>query len=136
MRLKAFIDEENCIGCMKCIRICPTDAIVGAKRMLHTVLPDLCTACESCVQVCPTDCISLSIKGKIMTAEKEKQLTEKKQNRLRLFSFSDRVMQINDQPISSELKTSPTDQVPKNELDRKQQIAEMIARVQLKKIQK
>lgn len=55
----AFIDEPNCIGCALCLKVCPTDAIVGMSGQLHTVLPGDCTGCEKCLPVCPTDCITL-----------------------------------------------------------------------------
>ncbi len=55
----AFIDEERCIGCAKCLPPCPVDAIVGAARRMHTVLAETCTGCELCVAPCPVDCISM-----------------------------------------------------------------------------
>lgn len=55
----AFIDEKNCIGCTKCNKVCPVDAIVGSKKTIHTVIRDFCTGCELCLPVCPTNCISL-----------------------------------------------------------------------------
>jgi electron transport complex protein RnfB len=55
----ALIDEERCIGCTKCLPPCPTDAIVGAPRLMHTVVAELCTGCELCVAPCPVDCISM-----------------------------------------------------------------------------
>ena len=55
----AFIDEERCIGCTRCLPPCPTDAIVGAPRLMHTVVAELCTGCELCVAPCPVDCISM-----------------------------------------------------------------------------
>jgi len=55
----ALIDEEVCIGCTKCIQACPVDAIVGAAKMMHTVLVDECTGCELCIPPCPVDCITL-----------------------------------------------------------------------------
>jgi electron transport complex protein RnfB len=55
----AFIDEEVCIGCTKCIQACPVDAIVGASKLMHTVIADLCTGCELCVAPCPVDCIDM-----------------------------------------------------------------------------
>jgi electron transport complex protein RnfB len=55
----AFIDEQRCIGCTKCLPPCPTDAIVGAPRLMHTVIAELCTGCELCVAPCPVDCISM-----------------------------------------------------------------------------
>ena len=55
----AFIDENMCIGCTKCIQACPVDAIIGTNKFMHTIIPDLCTGCELCVAPCPTDCISM-----------------------------------------------------------------------------
>ncbi len=55
----AFIDEETCIGCAKCLPPCPTDAIVGAGKYLHQVVPALCTGCELCIAPCPVDCITM-----------------------------------------------------------------------------
>ncbi|MCU0975875.1 MAG: RnfABCDGE type electron transport complex subunit B [Steroidobacteraceae bacterium] len=57
--LVAVIDEPECIGCAKCIDACPTDAIVGARKWLHAVLPEDCSGCELCVPACPVDCIRL-----------------------------------------------------------------------------
>jgi electron transport complex protein RnfB len=55
----AWIDEERCIGCARCLAPCPVDAIVGAPKYLHTVLSDRCTGCELCLPPCPVDCIEL-----------------------------------------------------------------------------
>jgi len=55
----AFIDEPNCIGCALCLKVCPTDAILGAAQRLHMVIAADCTGCEKCLPVCPTDCITL-----------------------------------------------------------------------------
>jgi Na+-translocating ferredoxin:NAD+ oxidoreductase subunit B len=57
--LLAVIDEERCIGCVKCLPPCPVDAIVGARKQMHTVIAALCTGCELCVAPCPVDCISM-----------------------------------------------------------------------------
>jgi len=58
-KLIAFIREDECIGCTKCIQACPVDAIMGATRQMHTVITDECTGCELCVAPCPTDCIDM-----------------------------------------------------------------------------
>lgn len=55
----AFIHEDMCIGCTKCIQACPVDAIIGTNKSVHTVIPNLCTGCELCVAPCPTDCITM-----------------------------------------------------------------------------
>ncbi|RZT42594.1 electron transport complex subunit RsxB [Cupriavidus agavae] len=58
-RAVARIDESLCIGCTLCIQACPVDAIVGAAKQMHTVLPDWCTGCDLCVAPCPVDCIAM-----------------------------------------------------------------------------
>lgn len=55
----AYIREEECIGCTKCIQACPVDAIVGAPKLMHTVIIDECTGCDLCVAPCPVDCIDM-----------------------------------------------------------------------------
>ena len=51
------IREEECIGCTKCIRACPVDAIAGAAKLMHTVIASDCTGCDLCIPVCPATCI-------------------------------------------------------------------------------
>jgi len=61
----AIIDEAWCIGCTLCIKACPTDAILGANKLMHTVIEPWCTGCELCIPVCPVDCIQLeNVSGK------------------------------------------------------------------------
>ncbi|MFQ5658848.1 MAG: electron transport complex subunit RsxB [Gammaproteobacteria bacterium] len=55
----AVIDEQACIGCVKCIRACPVDAIIGAPKQMHTVVAGFCTGCELCIEPCPVDCITM-----------------------------------------------------------------------------
>lgn len=53
----AFIVEDWCIGCTKCIKACPVDAIIGSNQKMHTIIADECTGCELCVDPCPVNCI-------------------------------------------------------------------------------
>jgi electron transport complex protein RnfB len=55
----AHVHENLCIGCTKCFKRCPTDAILGGPRMIHAVFPDACTGCAKCFEVCPTECIEM-----------------------------------------------------------------------------
>jgi len=58
-RRVAIIDEARCIGCTLCIQACPVDAIVGAAKLMHTVVTELCSGCDLCVPPCPVDCIDM-----------------------------------------------------------------------------
>jgi len=55
----AVIDEAWCIGCTLCIKACPTDAILGSNKVMHTVIEAVCTGCDLCLPVCPVDCIEM-----------------------------------------------------------------------------
>ena len=68
----AFIVEQDCIGCAKCLPACPVDAILGAAKFMHTVIVDECTGCELCIAPCPVDCIIMQ-----PLAEQEISKTEK-----------------------------------------------------------
>ncbi|WP_245549361.1 RnfABCDGE type electron transport complex subunit B [Methylomicrobium album] len=58
-RTVAMIVEEDCIGCVKCLAVCPVDAILGAAKQMHTVIATECTGCELCIAPCPVDCIEM-----------------------------------------------------------------------------
>ncbi|MGD8357596.1 MAG: electron transport complex subunit RsxB [Lysobacterales bacterium] len=58
-RTVALIDEQTCIGCTLCIQACPVDAIVGAPKLMHTVIAAECTGCDLCLPPCPVDCIEM-----------------------------------------------------------------------------
>ncbi len=55
----AMIIEAECIGCAKCLKACPTDAIIGANKFMHSVIAELCTGCDLCIPPCPVDCIEM-----------------------------------------------------------------------------
>ncbi len=55
----AYIKESLCTGCTRCFKVCPTDAIVGANKQIHSVIGSACTGCGKCKDACPEDCISL-----------------------------------------------------------------------------
>jgi electron transport complex protein RnfB len=56
----ATIAEEICIGCCRCIKECPTDAIVGAAKQIHAVMREACTGCGNCVDRCPTEAVKMA----------------------------------------------------------------------------
>lgn len=53
----AHVREATCIGCTRCFKVCPTDAIVGAPKQIHAVIREACTGCKACIDVCPTECL-------------------------------------------------------------------------------
>lgn len=55
----AVVAEELCIGCCRCARVCPTDAIVGAAKQIHNILREACTGCGNCIEKCPTEALVL-----------------------------------------------------------------------------
>ena len=87
-RKVAFILEEECIGCTKCLPPCPVDAILGANKQMHTVIADECTGCELCIAPCPVDCIIMKDIDSDSTwnqsmADHAKQRFQNKQRRLK-----------------------------------------------------
>lgn len=81
----AYIREAECIGCTKCIQACPVDAIVGAAKLMHTVIADECTGCDLCVAPCPVDCIEMrpSLVGGLAANERERHARDLKRDRAR-----------------------------------------------------
>ena len=73
----ALIDESRCIGCTLCIDACPVDAIVGAAKRMHTVLPTLCTGCALCIPPCPVDCIAMVPAGRVWGREDARAARER-----------------------------------------------------------
>lgn len=83
----AVIDETRCIGCYKCVLVCPVDAILGAPKFLHVVIDEDCSGCDLCLPPCPVDCISLEVRPAALTpaaamAERWRTLHERRKVRL------------------------------------------------------
>jgi electron transport complex protein RnfB len=118
------IRENECIGCTKCIAVCPVDAIIGSAKHMHSIIQIECTGCELCIPACPVDCIDLHVE------QEEKTLLEKKEksNRARM-RYQAREKRIT---LEKNLKQKMIEQ--KNIAANKQKyIADAIARVKLKK---
>lgn len=76
------IDENACIGCTKCIAACPVDAIIGASKMMHTVIKEECIGCNLCIPPCPVDCIQI-IPYQFSESEEKKTLRTKQRAKFR-----------------------------------------------------
>src|SRR5487761_532316 len=86
--LVALIDEAACIGCAKCLPACPVDAIIGARKQMHTVIAALCTGCELCIAPCPVDCISMVPRTTLADAP---AAPEAQANRERFLAHNERI---------------------------------------------
>jgi electron transport complex protein RnfB len=84
----ALIDEATCIGCAKCLPPCPVDAIVGARKQMHTVIAALCTGCELCIAPCPVDCISMIRRDSLANAP---AAPDARANRERFLAHNERI---------------------------------------------
>ena len=54
---KFTIDTDLCKGCTLCAKKCPTDAIMGAPKSPHYIIPDKCIGCGTCAEVCRFDAV-------------------------------------------------------------------------------
>lgn len=119
-RTVAFIDEAWCIGCTLCIKACPTDAIVGSNKRMHTVIEPYCTGCELCIPVCPVDCIQLEITSGAATgwaawsaplAEQARVRYQQRRQRMPLEDAEDEPVEAMGQPAAdpTDIKISSAD---------------------------
>jgi len=79
----AWIDEPACIGCARCLDDCPTDAIVGSRKRVHTVIAADCTGCELCLPSCPVDCIHMVAAPGLPEAVLPAKAVDERANRFR-----------------------------------------------------
>lgn len=123
----AVIREQECIGCTKCIQVCPVDAIIGSAKQMHTVITDACNGCELCLPACPVDCIDtikhpkyqtpLEIKQQSQDRYEKRQLRRQQQQNSRRNKYRQAKKQFARDPIAK----------------RKASIQDVLARAQAKK---
>jgi Na+-translocating ferredoxin:NAD+ oxidoreductase subunit B len=143
---RAFIREEECIGCTKCIQACPVDAIIGTAKQMHTVIANECTGCELCVAPCPVDCIEMiAIPAIAVEAQQQKsnlarQRYQFRQQRLEQQNDTDKKQQLakkslhkNNQDCKEARNINTITERHHVIAARKQAIQAAIARVQAKK---
>ena len=88
----ADIVREECIGCTICIKVCPVDAIIGARHMIHKVLKSQCNGCELCIDQCPVNCMSMiQTKGQISWTWPSMQSEQSKKNYYHKIDRLDRI---------------------------------------------
>ncbi len=126
----AFIRENECIGCTKCIQACPVDAIIGSAKQLHTILKAECTGCGLCVAPCPTDCIDIfDLEKPTYTPERARRQFHKRQKRLQQTKKIEMKDPVNLTLIPENYATAPAE---KSEIISEIQAA--LARVKSKKL--
>lgn len=118
----AVINEDLCIGCMKCIHVCPVDAIVGSIKKMHTIIKSECSGCELCIPACPMDCIELKPIPLRSDAEQQ-QVQQQWQTR-----YEKRQLRL--QRLAEEKQR---EHLAAKQRAKKQAIAEAIARVKVKR---
>jgi electron transport complex protein RnfB len=133
----AFIREDECIGCTKCIQVCPVDAIVGAAKLMHTIIASECSGCDLCIPACPVDCIELHHSPKITDSAEKERL--KQQYRTRFLAREQRLeKEITEKmnepgvPLSSMIAQKEVSEKP----IMSPMIAAALARSQLKKLER
>jgi len=110
--LAAVIDEAMCIGCTLCIAACPVDAILGAQKRMHAVLPSLCSGCALCVAPCPVDCIALRPAGRGWTDADADLARERFARRAARLARNERVAR---RAVSGEVATADPDRARRQE---------------------
>ena len=119
--LVAVIDEALCIGCTLCIEACPVDAIVGAAKRMHAILPSLCSGCELCVAPCPVDCIAMIPAGREWTRDDARDARARHDDRAARLARRERIA--NRRPVA-----------PASEMDKRQAaIAAALARARARR---
>ena len=126
----ASIKEDECIGCSRCISVCPVDAIVGANKFVHTVLLDECIGCKLCLAPCPVDCIDILPLEKALPndthinkparAEKAKLRHRNRSNRLKQEAQSLLPSYANDEERKTNIKSSIASILARTKNKRKQ----------------
>lgn len=129
-RSVAVIDEDWCIGCTLCIKACPTDAILGLNKRMHTVMAQHCTGCELCVPACPVDCIQMVNASGQASGWAAWSVPQAEQARTRYRAHQQRIERQNTEPepeVTAAVAAQDT-QAPPNTDPKRAAIAAILAR--------
>ncbi|UCH63602.1 MAG: NADH-quinone oxidoreductase subunit NuoF [Fidelibacterota bacterium] len=73
--IQYYIDPDKCVGCLKCLKNCPTEAIMGELKHIHIIDQEKCSKCGQCLEECPPK-ISAVIKATGSDIDNLEQLPE------------------------------------------------------------
>jgi len=133
---KAFIIEDECIGCKKCIDACPIDAIHGASNLMHSVIDDLCTGCELCVSPCPVDCIELVQVNENDSSTARNNSEEWFQNTIKLRQRRIKERSIVDQENNLKIGKEINEQLKNRSVDKEKNIKQLQRKILIDRINK
>jgi electron transport complex protein RnfB len=139
----AYIREAECIGCTKCIQACPVDAIVGAAKLMHTVIIDECTGCDLCVAPCPVDCIEMRplplatvlpiVGGLAFSLEEQQARTAKRNHARRRFEQRNARLRREEEQKLAERQARAQRATPQNEVPTLDPVQAALERVRAQK---
>ncbi len=128
LKVLAYIREADCIGCTKCIDACPTDAIIGTRNRMHTVIQSDCIGCRLCIEPCPVDCITLISADKALRdVVHYRKLAQRKKARM---ATLDQIAKIKHHTLTKPLVADKTDSA----IDKQAFIAAALERAKAKKL--
>ena len=129
----AIINEDLCIGCMKCILACPVDAIIGAKKQMHTVLSAECTGCDLCIDPCPMDCIELQELPQSLQPTMLPDLVKENQKNHYRFKHNERKIRLKQKQTDESQQHQKNIQLANLNIDKKAYIEQALANFKSKK---
>jgi len=57
--IRLQINQETCLGCGQCVKVCAAGAVSGKRKQPHRIDPAKCTSCGACRQVCQTGSVQV-----------------------------------------------------------------------------
>lgn len=56
---RAFVNEDDCVACGCCVKICPRSAIEIWKGIAAKINLETCVGCAKCAKECPASVIAI-----------------------------------------------------------------------------